>query len=36
MILNISQGEALGAELEEQKELIEEILAELDEEGVTE
>lgn len=35
MILNISQGEALGAELEEQENLIAEILAELgaDEEG---
>lgn len=30
MILNITQGEALGAELEEQRELIEEILAELE------
>ena len=31
MILNISQGEALGAELEEQEEIIDEILALLEE-----
>lgn len=31
MILNIGQGEALGPEIEEQKEIIEEILALLEE-----